>query len=242
MARLGDVFLDQNRTIAKARLALALRPLQRRAEIARLFDQPHALAAASRARLDQNRIADLLRLARQHIRILIRPVITRYDRHARRLHRRLGRVLQPHRPDRARRRADEHKTSRLDRFDKLGVFRQEPIARMDRLRPGRQRRLDDHIPAQITFGDRRRTDPHRLIGRRHMRRARIRIRIDRHCADAQLPGRGHHPQSDLAAIGYQDAVKHRVAPPWSRPWSVARAPTRYPGWLRSRSASSLSKG
>jgi hypothetical protein len=60
MARAGDVFLDQHmRSLPKAGLRLALRAFERGLEIGVLVDAAHALAAAARDRLDENRIADL---------------------------------------------------------------------------------------------------------------------------------------------------------------------------------------
>ena len=76
----------------------------------------------------------------------------------------------------AGRRADEGEPRRLHRLDELRVLRQEPVARMDRLRPGRQRRRDDRLAAQVALRRRRRADPHRGVGHRHVLRAARRRR------------------------------------------------------------------
>ena len=86
MARREDVFLHQHARITEGVLRLALGALQRRIEIGRLLDAPHALAAAAGNRLDQHRIADLVGLLAQEVRILLRAVIARHHRHAGLLH------------------------------------------------------------------------------------------------------------------------------------------------------------
>jgi hypothetical protein len=73
----GQVFLDQHPIVAEARLRFALRGRERRGEIGGTLDDLHALAAAARRRLDEHRIADRIRLARELLRILVVAVITR---------------------------------------------------------------------------------------------------------------------------------------------------------------------
>ncbi len=69
----------------------------------------------------------------------------------------------------------------------LGIFGQETIARMDRLRFGGERGGDDLLTHQIALARRRRPDMHRLIRLPHMQRLGIGIRIDRNGANAHLP-------------------------------------------------------
>ena len=184
-----------------------------RGEVRRPVDPPHPLAAAARHRLDQDRKPDRLRLRRQPPVVLVRPVIPRHHRHAGALHQRLGRVLQPHRPDRRRRRPDEDQPRRLHRLHEPRVLRQEPVARMDRLRPGRQRRRHDRLAAQIALRRRRRPDPHRGVRHRHVLRAHVGVGIDRDRRHPEPPAGRHHPAGDLPAVGDEHPAEHQPPPP-----------------------------
>ncbi len=82
MARREDVFLHQHARIAECARGLALRALQGGVEIRHLLDPPHPFAAAARDRLDEHRIADLVGLLAQEIRLLPGAVIARHDRNA----------------------------------------------------------------------------------------------------------------------------------------------------------------
>src|SRR5205085_2500557 len=62
VARPLDVLLEQQRVVAERRLRLAARALHRLRELARRAHDPHPLATAARARLDQQRILERLRI------------------------------------------------------------------------------------------------------------------------------------------------------------------------------------
>ena len=145
VARRGDVFLDQHARIAERRLRLARRAFQRGVELGVLVDAAHALAAAARDRLDQHRIADLVGLLLEELRVLQFAVIAGHDRHAGLLHQRLGPVLQPHGADRGRRRSDEHDAGRRAGFGELRILRQEAVARMDAVCALRARATVDQL-------------------------------------------------------------------------------------------------
>src|SRR5271167_4885203 len=68
----------------------------------------HAPPAAAGDRLDQHRIADLIGLLAQELRVLVVAVIAGNDRHASPLHQGLGRAFETHRAHRRRRRANEY--------------------------------------------------------------------------------------------------------------------------------------
>lgn len=99
MARFGDVFFDQDVSVAEACLALALAIAQKVFEILFALDKAHAFAAAARHRLDEHGIADFSRLFLQEIRVLIVALITRHNRYACLLHDVFGAVFQTHRGD-----------------------------------------------------------------------------------------------------------------------------------------------
>ena len=93
MARLGHKLFHQHIGIAKGSLRLRPCTIERRLKTVRLFDKAHTLAAATGDRLDQYRIADLTRLCRQQIIVLIVTMISWHHRHPRFDHQRLGRIL-----------------------------------------------------------------------------------------------------------------------------------------------------
>ena len=65
MARALHIFFNQHRAVAKAAHRLALATRQRSGKVARALDDTHTLAAAARAGLDQDGIADAVGLALQ---------------------------------------------------------------------------------------------------------------------------------------------------------------------------------
>ena len=152
--------------------------------------------------------ADPLGLGEQTRIVLIGAVIARHDRHAMRLHQRLRRRLRSHRADRLRRRADEHDPGGGAGLGELGVFRQEPVAGMHRLRAAVARRGDDRLDVQVALARRRRADQPRLVGHRDVQRAGIGLGIDRDRRDPHPPRRADHAAGDLAAIGDQDFGEH----------------------------------
>ena len=60
-----------------------------------------------------------------------------------------------------------------------GVLRQEPVAGMDRLRTGAQRRLDDPVGAEVALRGRTRTDQIRLVGEGDVQAPAVRPRSTR---------------------------------------------------------------
>ena len=87
--------LDVERRVAERRLGLGRRGAERVLEIGRRLDEPHALAAAARRRLEQHRVADLRRGRARGLdrRRALRPG---HGRHAGRLHRLPRRDLVAH--------------------------------------------------------------------------------------------------------------------------------------------------
>ena len=211
MARREDVFLDQHVGVAERGRRLALARDERIGEIGRIIDPPHPLAAAARHRLDQNRIADLRRLRRQPFGRLIRTEIARRHRHPRRDHPLLGGIFQPHRADAGGVRADPHDPRVDHSLREIGIFRQEAVTGMDRLRTGRLRRGDDLFPHQIAFARRRWPDMHRLVRLPHMQRLGIGVRIDRNRAQAHRPRGADDAARNLAAIGDEEGFDHADA-------------------------------
>ena len=175
MARFTDKLLDQHGVIAKGCPRLGTGRGQRIHEIRRFFHQAHALAAAASHGLDQHRIANGVSRTRQMLGVLVVAVIPWHHGHACLMHQSLGGILQPHRTDRFRRRANKNQPRSLDRIHEIGVFRQKPVPRMDRLRAGCQCHANDLVAFQVTLRRRRPPDMNGLVRHRHMLCGRIRI-------------------------------------------------------------------
>ena len=208
MARAEDVFLDQHVRVAKRCRRLALAGGEGLGEILRAFDQPHALAAAAGHRLDEDRPADVGRLRRQMRGVLILAEVAGGGGHAGGLHQPLGRILQAHRGDRGRRRPHPDQPGIDHALGKGGVFREEAIARMDRLRPGGAGGGDDPGAIEIALARRGGADVHGLIRHAHMQCLRIGIGIDRDGADTHCPRGADHAAGDLATVGDEEGLDH----------------------------------
>src|SRR4051812_23745504 len=142
VARRGDEFLDQHARVAECGLSFAHRAFERGFELGMLVDAAHAFAAAARDRLDQYRVADLVSLLLEKLRVLQLAMIARDHRHAGFLHQRLGAILQAHGANCGRRRADEDNPRLSTGFGELRILRKKAVARMDALRAAPPRRLD----------------------------------------------------------------------------------------------------
>jgi hypothetical protein len=92
----------------------------------------------------------------------------------------------------------------------LGVLAQETIARVDRLRAGSDRRLEDAIGSQVAVGSGWAADGYRLIGVAHVQAAAIGFRIDGHGADVQPAQRALNAAGNGAAVRDQDLVEQPV--------------------------------
>src|SRR5687767_8963707 len=79
---------------------------------------------------------------------------------------------------------------------------------MNRIRPESHRCGDQRVAHQITLRRGRRTDVHRLISLTYVWRARVGVAVHGDAPDAELTARANYPESDLAAIGYQDLREH----------------------------------
>ena len=220
VARIEDVFFDQHAIVAERRGRLAAAGQQQLVEPRRRLDPAHPLAAAARDRLDQYGIADRVRLCLEVRRRLVLSHIAGGDRDAGGDHALLGGILQPHRPDRRRRRADPDQPRRLHRLGEPGIFREEAVAGVDRLGAGRVRGGEDGGLVEIAVARRRRPDAHRLVRLAHERHLRVGVRVDRDRAHAHRPRGADDTPGDLPPVGDQNRPDHghiRKMP--NRAWS-----------------------
>ncbi len=137
-----------------------------------------------------------------------RAVDARHHRHARLLHRVLRAHLVAHQAYGFRPRPDEHEAALLHALGKVGVFRKEAVAGMDRLGIGHLRRADDGGNIEIAVRRLRRPDAHRFVGEFHVLGFGIGLGMDDDGLDAHLAAGALDAQGDFAAVGDQDLLKH----------------------------------
>ena len=202
-----DVPLDQQRVVAEGGEGLAPRRGQSLGQRLGLAHDPHALAAAPGRRLDQQREADLGR----------RPAASSASSEPvavdRGHHRDAGFHRDP--PGRGPCAPSPRSTSAGGPMNtspassqargERGPLGQEPVSRMDRLRAGPPRGLEQRRNRQVGLGRRR---PGRCGRRcRPPGRAGRRASASEYTATVRRPasrGRAQHPDGDLAAVGHQD--------------------------------------
>ena len=168
MAWMQQVLLEQHAGIAEAGGGLALRGCQRRVELRRRIDAPHALAPAAGHGLDQHRITDALGFTPQVCRLLLRPLIAGQHRHARALCELACARLGAHGAHGRWRRADEGQTCLSRALGEVRILGQKTVARVNGLCAAPLGRRDDALDRQIALTRRRRTDADRLISQPHV--------------------------------------------------------------------------
>ena len=197
--------LEEDRVVAEGARRLAPRRLDRRLEVVRRLDHAHALAAAPRGRLHQQRIADRVRGGR---RVGAGRDLVRGERgHAGRVHRALGGQLVAHRGDGAGRWPHPDQPRVLDGAREAGVLREEAVAGMDRLRAAAPGRIEDLGDVEVALGRRATAQRDRLVGLTHEGRVGVAVGVDGDRAQAHLAGRAHDAPRDLAAVGDQQAAQ-----------------------------------
>ena len=204
--RQADPPLDQQGGVAERGLGLTPRGGDRVGQAAGGADQPHALPAAARRRLEQHRVAraEPGRLRRPGQLGIAQPgrLAARHDRHARRRDHALGGDLVPHGGDRARGRPDEHQAVLGARPGQRGVLGQEPVAGVHGLGPAAQRRVDDVLDGQVA------AHSGREVGGGGGPAAGVVGRAGDHGADAEPVQGTDDPDGDLAPVGDEDGGEH----------------------------------
>src|SRR6185312_7036184 len=103
-------------------------------------------------------------------------------------------------------------------------LREEAVAGMHRLGPGRLAGLYDLFRYQVALGSGRRADMHRFVRHLDMQRLAIGVGIDGDGGDAHPARRLDDAAGDLAAIGDQYLLEHaRNVPPQNVPYYGLRA-------------------
>ena len=156
VAVLVEPALEVERVVAERRPRLGPADVERRLELARRPDHPHALAAAAGSRLDQQRVADPLALL-ERVGVVAQDAVRARDR------RQPVRGQQPARRflrgeplEHGGRRPDEREVVGPDDLGEALVLGQEAVARVDRVAAGDDRGADHRRAPRGTTASRRR--------------------------------------------------------------------------------------
>ncbi|CAM5226496.1 hypothetical protein SNARM312S_02144 [Streptomyces narbonensis] len=200
-----DPPLHEQRVVAEGRARLTAGRRDLLLQDRQVPDEPHALAAAAGGRLEQDGSAQLAgRLDQFGIGG------AGDDGHARRLHGLLRPDLVAHQGDRLGARADEDQTGVGAGPREGGVLREEAVARVHGLCPGAGGGVEERRNRQVGLGGRRRTDPYRRVRLADVPGVGVRVAVDGHRADAELPQGADDADGDLAPVGHEDGVEHAV--------------------------------
>ncbi len=208
MARLFEIFFDIDRIVAEGRAGFRARRCQCDTEIFFVARDLHAASAAAGRRLDDDRVADFGGDAPGCVLVGDRPLGAGHHRNAETFGRAFGFDLVAHHPDMVSGRADESDVVGSQDVGEFGVFRQEAIAGMDRVRAGDLAGRHDLVDVEIAVARRRRPHAHALVGEFDVHGVGVGGRVDRYRLDAEFLGRPQHAQGDFPAIGNEDFMKH----------------------------------
>src|SRR3989440_3307515 len=114
-----------------------------------------------------------------------------------------------HLPDLVPARSHERDVRRADDVREFGVFRQEAVARVDRVSPGDLRGGDDARNVEVAVAGGRATDAHVVVREPRVQAVPVRLRVDGDRIDVQLLARTDHPQGDLPAVRDQHLLEHQ---------------------------------
>ena len=242
VTRALEIALEDEPVVAEGPMRLASGGRQRLGQRARLADDAHALAAASGAGLDQQGIADALRLGGQRRVVLRRAVVARDRRNAvgGRAPASLGLVA--HRGDRLGRRPDPAEAGGGHVAGEVRILGEEAVAGVDRVGADARRDREDRLAVEVA------RDLVCLVG--PCRRAVV-GRVDADDPHPQ-PVRGpRDPRRDLPAVrDEQGPDRSADGPPIGAPSATAESderdtrtldPTRVAGAGRRRSSAGRSE-
>ena len=183
-----DVALVVDGVVAEGGLRLAAGRLGRLLELGRLADDAHPAAASAGGRLDDEREADLVRLAgREH-------------RYAGLLRDPLRLELVAALAQRVRRRPDEDEPGGLDRLGEVGVLGEEAVPRMDRVRADALGGADVLLREEVAL------DLDRLVRESRVEGAAVVGRGDGDGRDPRVGAGAEDPRRDLAAVRYEELL------------------------------------
>ena len=177
-----EVALAVERPVGERALGLAFRRRQRFVELRRRADDTHSPPAPSGSRLNEEREPDLLgRPVGKHWHVCVASDPLRCD-------------LVPAEPQCGGRWADPREPRRFDGLREVGVLREKPVARMDRVRVRLARGTDVLLGVEVA------RDLHGRIRRASVQRGGVVRRGDRDRFDPERATRAEDTQRDLPSV------------------------------------------
>src|SRR5665213_744001 len=208
VARLLQVLFQIDRGVAERRFGLVGSRRQRQHQIIRGLRDLHAASAAAGGRLDQHRKADFVCDRNGVVVGTNRAVGAGHHGNAEFPGGFLGLDLVAHQADVLGLGSDEMQIVIGEDFGEARVFRQETVAGMHRVDAGDLAGREQRRHVEVAVLRRRRSDADALIGKPHMHGIGVGGGMHRNGVDPELLARAQDAQGNLAAIGYQDLVKH----------------------------------
>ena len=209
VARTLDEAFEQQRVVAERGAGDAASGGERRGELVRRADDLHALAAAARRRLDEQREPDRAGGGGERGVVERRVGDSGHDRHAGCRDVELGPDLVAHDVEGLVARADEDDASLAAGAGEARVLGEEAVAGMHRLRAGGEGRRDDAGGVEVALGGGRRADAHGLVGETHVRGVGVGVGVHGDRVDAEAAKGADDPHRDLAAVGDEDSGEGR---------------------------------
>ena len=210
MPRPSEVSLKEEVWVPEVRERDATSRLECRREFGRTVDPCHPDPAATGRRLEEHRIPEFRRDGARLVDGPDRSIHAAGNRNPFLGHRLPRGDLVAGKSHRTGRRADEDESGLRASCCKDRIFREEPVAGMNRVDVCFFCRAEDVVDAQVAVDWERPSDQDRLVHRCAVERAPIRVRINPDAADPHLPGGPSDPNRDLPSIRDQEPAKHWV--------------------------------
>src|SRR3990170_1656396 len=188
------------------------------------MDDLHPPAAASRGRLDDHREPDLLRDPEALLLLRDRAVAAGNGRHLDLAHRPARPDLISHQANGLRRRADELHAVILADLREGGIFREEAVPGVDRVRVGDLDRAQDRGDIEIALRARRRSHADGLVRHPDVHGILVHGGIDGDGPKSHLAASPDDADRDLSPVGDKNLVNHPVpcsGAMWKSVWPYA---------------------
>jgi len=207
----GQVFFDINLVIAEVRFAFGTRGLKSAFHFGGTIGHLHALAATTCGGFDDYGVSKLFTDFQCGFNCRNTTIAAWNTRHTQCLHGVLGSNFVAHHPDMFGRRTNECQVMIFDDLYEIGVFGQEPIARVNRLGSGDFTGSNNRRHVKIAFASWCGADTNGFVRHAYMHGISVGGRMNRHRLDAHFATRADHAQGDFSAVGNEDFIKHVYA-------------------------------
>ncbi len=204
VSRTPQAALEIDGAVTERRQRFGPRGTEARGELRRLFNEPHAFAAATGDGLQHERIADLVGEPRDLVRWHVhrqRLARSRYDRHARGLGDGSCGGLAAHRTDGVAARTDEGQSSGTARIRERRALGQESVPGVHGIGTRTLRHVHDGVDAKVGLSRGVTRKRPCLIGKPHVQRRAIAIRVDRDRSKPEIAARPDDADCDFASVG-----------------------------------------